>query len=129
MPDDAVANYAVGYGRPPRDTQFKRGQSGNPKGRVKGSKNLATVVLAAVNELVTVNENGRRRKITKLEAITKQLTNKAASGETKPTQMLLGLLQWFEARPEAPEKPDVIEDADREIMARLVARLKVGEEG
>jgi Family of unknown function (DUF5681) len=74
MPD-----HSVGYGRPPQHTQFRKGQSGNPKGRRRGSKNLATVLLDSAHEPVTVNEGGRRKSITKLEAMSKQLANKAVS--------------------------------------------------
>jgi Family of unknown function (DUF5681) len=55
------SDYAIGYGKPPRHTQFKRGQSGNPKGRAKGSKNLATLIMSVLNERVIITENGRRR--------------------------------------------------------------------
>ena len=51
MANDGKRDYAVGYGKPPRQTQFKKGQSGNPNGRARGSKNLATLIMAALNEI------------------------------------------------------------------------------
>jgi hypothetical protein len=74
-----MSDHSVGYSKPPRHTQFRKGQSGNPKGRRRGSKNFATVLLNSAHEPVTVNEGGRRKRITKLEAMSKQLANKAAA--------------------------------------------------
>lgn len=85
------SNYQIGYGRPPKATQFKKGVSGNKKGRPKGSKNIATLVHAAMHERVTITENGRRRTISKIEAAIKQLTNKAATGDPKAIQALFNL--------------------------------------
>ena len=53
-----------GYGKPPKHTQFKPGQSGNPKGRPKGRRNLATEINEVLNATVPITENGRPRKVT-----------------------------------------------------------------
>jgi hypothetical protein len=71
-------DYEVGYGRPPRGAGFKKGQSGNSRGRPHNSKNLMTLLNDALNEPVTITKNGRRRKVTKREAVIKQLVNKSA---------------------------------------------------
>lgn len=81
--------YEVGFGRPPRHSQFQKGRSGNPSGRPRGSKNAATLLDEALKERVIVSENGGRRSVTKLEAIMKQLVNKAAQGDHRATQLLL----------------------------------------
>jgi len=81
--------YAVGYGKPPSHSRFKPGASGNPNGRPKGSLNLTTVLQKALRERVTITENGKRRKITKLEATMKQLTNKAATGDMRAMGQLI----------------------------------------
>jgi hypothetical protein len=78
-----------GYGRPPTRTQFRKGRSGNPKGRPRGSRNASTRLDEALKEQVVVSENGQRRKVTKLEAILKQLVNKAAQGDHRATRLLL----------------------------------------
>ena len=87
---------AVGYRKPPRSTRFKKGRSGNPKGRPpRGSQDSDVLVLlrSALNESVTVQENGERKTITKAEAIVKQLVNKSASGDARAMQMLLAALR------------------------------------
>jgi len=82
-------DYEVGFGRPPKHTQFHKGRSGNPKGRPRGSRNASTLLDDALNERVIVNENGRRKTVTKLDAIMKQLVNRAAQGDHRATQLLL----------------------------------------
>jgi hypothetical protein len=91
-------DYEIGYGKPPRQTRFKQGQSGNIQGRPRGSKNLTTVMLKELSEKVTISENGRRRKITKREAITKQVINKAVAGNPRLIQMLFNQIPILEAR-------------------------------
>lgn len=84
--------YRVGYGRPPAETQFKLGQSGNPKGRAKGSRNLLTLVQKALDETVVVNVNGARRRMSKLEAAFTQQANKAAAGDPRAIRLMLDVL-------------------------------------
>jgi hypothetical protein len=98
--DGGDGECGIGYGRPPMHTRFKPGQSGNVLGRPRGSKNLTTTIVKSLNERVTINENGRRRKITMREAITKQALNKAAAGNSPLIRMLLTLIPIFEARAE-----------------------------
>jgi hypothetical protein len=114
--------YDVGYGKPPVDSRFQKGQSGNPNGRPRGSKNLATIVRQAANERVTIVVKGKQRSITKLEAAAKQLANKAAQGDLKAMQMLLPQLAALDATVVA-QPLDVIADDDKAVMASLMKRF------
>ena len=62
-------SYSVGYGKPPAHTQFKPGQSGNPKGRRKGPRNVRTVVEEALNQRIRIKEGDRIRSLTKLDGV------------------------------------------------------------
>jgi Family of unknown function (DUF5681) len=116
--------YEVGYGKPPQHSRFRKGQCGNPRGRPKGSKNLATIVGEALDQKVVVNEGGRRRKITKREAVITQLVNRSAQADLKATQMLLGLMHEIERRGEtASAEAKTFSDKDRQVLAVLRARL------
>ena len=125
MPPDNERDYEVGYGKPPRDTRFKPGRSGNPRGRSNGSKNLSTLLSEALNEPVIVIENGRRRKVAKRQAIITQLVNRSAKADLKATQIVLAMLQDIERRmdPGSAETAAVTE-ADQQIILRIQARLR-----
>ena len=117
--------YQVGYGRPPKDTQFRKGESGNPNGRPKGTLNVATVLARTLREKVVINEGGRRKEITKLEAATKQLVNKSASGDLRALSMLMTLARAAdEAVPETANAST--SNADRKVIDNMLARLHRG---
>ena len=61
--------------------RFTKGQSGNPRGWAPGAKNLKTLLVGALYELVVVTENGGRRTISKGQAIIKQIVNQSAKGD------------------------------------------------
>jgi hypothetical protein len=71
----------VGRGNPPTHTRFRKGVTGNPKGRPKGSKNLSTLIMEASRDQVSATVDGKTRKISKIQATTMQLATKAASGD------------------------------------------------
>jgi len=82
-------DYEVGYGKPPQHTQFRAGQSGNPAGRRKGVRNLATDVKRILKVPVKVKENGRSRKISTQEGALMVLREKALKGDARSLDRLL----------------------------------------
>ena len=127
MPSDKELDYEVGYGRPPRQTRFEPGRSGNPRGRPNRSKNLATLLSEALREPAIVTENGRRRKVSKRQAVIKQLVNRSARGDLKAMQMLLGTMQEIEHRGEAEPAETTFDGVDQKVIEQLKARLRDGQ--
>jgi Family of unknown function (DUF5681) len=112
----------VGYGKPPAHRRFQKGQSGNPAGRPKGSANLSTQLMRALSERVAVTSNGRRKTISKLEAIATQLSNKAASGDLTAIRLLTQLLA---TQAEPPERGlPGLSEVDRKVIAEMQRRAK-----
>jgi hypothetical protein len=84
-------DFEVGYGKPPKQHQFKKGQSGYPQGRPKGSRNLKTDLAEELGKRVTIREGGRTRKISAQQAAIKRLLAKALSGELRAIEKLFEL--------------------------------------
>ena len=124
MLHDGEGDYRVGYGRPPLAMRFKRGQSGNPKGRPRGAKNLASLLNEALNEVVVVNENGGRKRISKRKAAFKQLVNEAAKGNWRALKLLVDIMQDIERRSEPQTEESSFSLADEKVLAQLDARLR-----
>jgi hypothetical protein len=128
MADDSTKDYAIGYGRPPRHSQFSKGHSGNPRGRPKGSPNLSTLLDTTLDERVVVSENGKRKRITKRQAILKQLVNQAAAGDPKSMHLLLAEIRLAEGREPAAAEPMLFDETDREVIRQLYPRLRNDQE-
>ena len=76
-------SYEVGYGKPPKHTRFKPGQSGNPKGRKPGSKNVMTLLEQTLFDTVKVRENGKLRRVPAIQACLMHLRNQAIKGDPR----------------------------------------------
>ncbi|MEO8727294.1 MAG: DUF5681 domain-containing protein [Acidobacteriaceae bacterium] len=111
-----------------KNTQFEKGKSGNPKGRPKGSQNPATIFNRVAREFITVTENGRTRKLTKLEAIILQAHNKALAGKPKSFSDYLNFYKAFvlSVLPEADEVT-VVPQRHSPVFAEIVRRLRESE--
>jgi hypothetical protein len=114
--------YKVGYGKPPRATQFKPGRSGNPKGRPKGSRNLATDLAAELGEHITVREEGHSRRISKQRALIKSLMARALQGDVRATAAMLALYARVITEP-ADDSADEIQADELQILRRFAPRL------
>src|SRR3984893_128567 len=123
---DSASDYQVGPGRPPLHTRFKKGESGNPSGR--RAKSLPALLAAALNETVVVTIDGRRRTITKREAIVTQMVDKSASGDLRATKMLIDMMKDVEHKAVGdaapPPEPRRLAAADKEVVQQFVARLR-----
>jgi hypothetical protein len=91
--DNKKKDYEVGYGRPPKNTQFQKGISGNPTGRPKKSLDFDHELIKESLSLITITDNGQRKRISKIQGITKQLTNKALTGSGQALRIYLDHLQ------------------------------------
>jgi len=125
MPSDKRRDYDVGYGKPPHQTRFQPGRSGNPRERPSGSRNLSTLLSRALAEPVDVVEHGRRRRITKRQAIVTQLVNRSAKADLRAIQLLMTMLRDIESCADTRSAdPPVFTEADQQIIQRIQARLR-----
>jgi hypothetical protein len=121
--------FEVGYGRPPKDSRFKAGKpSGNPSGKRKGTKNRDTLLVEFMQEPVTITENGKPRKFTRAEALTRVMYNLAIKGNLKALTALqkdLAAAQ-LESERRAPGRRTITDGMTpqeaSDAWARLIAR-------
>ena len=119
----------VGYRSPPEATRFQKGVSGNPRGRPKGSLNVATVLTRTLREKVVINENGRRKTVTKLEAALKQLVDQAAAGDLQALRHLTALAHDAEAQQNARDSQlQDLGELDRDVMQGIFRRFQATED-
>lgn len=85
--------YEVGYRRPPASGQFKKGSSGNPKGRPKGAKNFLTLLEQELSQTIVVTENGKKKSVSRLQAMVKRLVAGAMQGDPKQLLTLVEIMR------------------------------------
>ncbi|MBZ9965007.1 DUF5681 domain-containing protein [Mesorhizobium sp. BR1-1-2] len=114
----------VGYGKPPKKSRFKPGQSGNPRGRRKRTENIGLAVLTELRQPITVRENGQEQVLTKRDAIAKTIVAGALAKNVKMIQILMSLVPDQFRIPEAskPAASAPVSAEEAEILERFFAQ-------
>lgn len=128
MSEDAPErDYDVGYGKPPVASRFPPGQSGNPRGRQKGSKNGKALWKAELEAPVVLTENNKRVKTSKLGLIIKQVVKKAAiKGEVKDFIAFSKHYGSDETDPKPGTDEAALEGEDAQTYESFLKRIKGG---
>jgi hypothetical protein len=115
-------NYLVGYKKPPTSGQFKKGRSGNDRGRPRGSRNLKTDLLEELNEKVPLTIYGKLKKISKQRLTIKSLVANAAKGDIRAATKVFDLLLKLTQDDEPDTPGNDLSDSDKEILAAFLER-------
>jgi hypothetical protein len=113
---------AVGYKHPPREHQFRRGQSGNPSGRPKGARNFKSELREELSEVVTVRDGERDIQVSKQRALIKSLVAAAIEGNQRAAASVLAICVRMLADADDDEAIDSVED--RDIVEAFSKRTK-----
>ena len=117
-------NYQVGYKKPPSAHQFRKGRSGNPAGRPKGTKNLKTDLTEELGEQILIKEGNRTIKISKQRAVIKSLVAKTLSGDTRAANTLLNMIfRLMDPVGQAAIEEEPLSAYESETLAALKHRL------
>jgi Family of unknown function (DUF5681) len=108
--DTSDDDFAVGYKRPPRHSRFQPGRSGNPRGRQRGIRNLATDVKRMLEVPVKLNDQGKARRVSTQEAGLLRLRQKALKGDARSLKQFLELAKIF-------NNSNAVESLDEETVA------------
>ncbi len=119
--------YEVGYRKPPMHTRFKPGQSGNPRGRPKGTNNLKTDLMEELGEKILVREGDQSRRVSKQRAVLKSLMMRTLKGDARAASLLLSLMvRLIDTGEGAPEVAEPLHDDEREILRAFEGRVRRG---
>lgn len=114
--------YEIGYGKPPKSGQFKKGKSGNPDGRPKGTRNLSTDLKEELAMRIVTKEGDRVQKLSKQRALVKTLTNKALNGDQRAIATLVKLIERLLTDAEIEVEDVPLSKADHQIIAEFLKR-------
>jgi hypothetical protein len=98
LPADAPRDYQIGYKKPPVATRFKKGNRANPRGRPRGSKNLATLLERALDAAADADASETDGRLTKRELVVARLVERSAKADLAATKLLFELLRKVDPR-------------------------------
>jgi len=121
--------YAVGKGKPPLHSRFQPGESGNKKGRPKGSRNIATDLAEELNETVAIQEGGKTRKLSKRRVMIKATVNKAMKGDVRAVNAITALVDRLFGQPVDGDSPDRLSADDAAVLEAFIDQVRADHEG
>jgi hypothetical protein len=123
-------DYKVGYRRPPKASRFQKGQSGNPKGRPKGTRNFKTDFLEVINQRILVREPGKPpRKITKQRGTVLRLIEGSLKGEKSALALALPLMERYSSGEDTPQATAHLSAKDQEIVEAFLKKRTTNQGG
>ena len=113
----------VGYKRPPKNRQFQKGKSGNPKGRPKNTRNLKTDLAEELTSRISITAHGRPASVTKQKALIMALIARAIKGDTRAATVIFNLVRQL-LEPDAQFDDAMMQPspADEKIIDAFVKR-------
>ena len=114
--------YDVGYGRPPEHARFKKGQSGNPKGRPKGHRNAKTDLQEILDTQMTVRQGDKLKKITAQQAMFMSAVQKATKGDVRAFLALMALSGKYMPERFEERKESELSAEENAVIANLLKR-------
>ena len=117
-------DYEIGYKKPPKQAQFQPGQSGNPTGRPKGSKNLATDLQEELGQKIVITEGNKKQTVTKQRAMLKTMFAKALKGDARSATVLINLILGLHQVNDDQANDTALSADDAAILAAYEAKLK-----
>jgi len=111
-----------GFTRPPRHSQFKPGQSGNPKGRPKGTRNLKTDLTRLMRKRVQIREDGHQRDVSRQELVLLRLFERAAKGDVKAANSLINMVMKLNPQTEQLSAVSQVSETDKQIIDDFLRR-------
>lgn len=117
------SDYNIGFKKPPKQSQFQPGSSGNPKGRPKGSKNLKTDLIEELAEKIGIKENGNAKTVSKQRAMLKSLMLKAVQGDTKASMVILNMILKILVDEQAQAEPVELTPTDQKILEQYKTEI------
>lgn len=113
-----------GYRNPPENSRFKKGCSGNPAGRPKGSKNTLKLLDAVLEQKIKIQQEGKTISITKKQAMLMQLVNSAVKGDIKAIAALFPYLMQLDMKEEKTIESSKLSQNDEEIIKQYLQQNK-----
>ena len=123
------ADYEVGYKRPPKSGQFRKGQSGNPPGRPKGARNLKTDLAEELGRRIALTLQGKSITVTKQRALIMALCGKAIKGDTRAASLIINMINRLFEGEQTAQQPQDLTSEDQKILEAFVRQHSSGSNG
>lgn len=121
-PEDSDKDKMVGYRRPPVATQFKKGQSGNPKGRPKGRTGVGKILWNALYRIIEVRESGRVRSMPKIQAVIEVNLNKALKGDHRAFAKVMDIIAKLGVLELPPNEKNLSDKIQADEAFQIIAK-------